>query len=271
VVAQDANGRHVVLKLSKARSAECTVYEMLAQDRTLLDVNDFPGVLPPIELLPWGSDHIVIVLPRCEYNLFQIGRFSLTYARWRPMRHHFSFGTNAQLLSFICHILKVCLHFPPPHPAATWTQGLHHLHSHGIAHRVREPGRFKNISLTTTQDLSWSNTLVNFFADSVNVPRDRDLRDRFQQTDRPLYAIFDFDISVVFPRAASPRQRRLPYWRSFQGQLRGYPHDTEQGECDYDPFAWDVACLGIALCDKFQVGRSLALAVARSCRLRCST
>jgi hypothetical protein len=82
VVAQDANGRHVVLKLSKARSAECTVYEMLAQDRTLLDVNDFPGVLPPIELLPWGSDHIVIVLPRCEYNLFQIGRFSLTYARW---------------------------------------------------------------------------------------------------------------------------------------------------------------------------------------------
>jgi hypothetical protein len=37
------------------------------------------------------------------------------------------------------------------------------------------------------------------------------------------------------------------------GSIYDRPHDTAQGEFDFDPFAWDVACLGIVFCTEFQV------------------
>jgi hypothetical protein len=50
-----------------------------------------------------------------------------------------------------------------------------------------------------------------------------------------VYAIFDFDIAIMFSSSATVAERRLP----------NQPHDTAQGELDYDPFAFDVGCLGI--------------------------
>lgn len=66
------------------------------------------------------------------------------------------------------------------------------------------------------------------------------------------YAIFDFDISVIFPATLPPAKRRLPSNLSFQGTF-DRPHDTMQGELDYDPFTFDVGCLGVLFCNNFHV------------------
>jgi hypothetical protein len=45
---------------------------------------------------------------------------------------------------------------------------------------------------------------------------------------------------------------RLPYRQSWYGSGR-QPHDTAQGEFDYNPFAYDVGNLGRVLCAEYQV------------------
>jgi hypothetical protein len=64
-----------------------------------------------------------------------------------------------------------------------------------------------------------------------------------RQDSRLQYALFDFDISIMFNPDSTPAERRLPSEFSWEG---GYhqPYDTSQGELDYDPFAFDVACMG---------------------------
>jgi hypothetical protein len=54
-----------VLKLSKVNSVEYAVYDILARDKRLLDVESFSGVLPPLGFIQWGPDHRLIILPRC--------------------------------------------------------------------------------------------------------------------------------------------------------------------------------------------------------------
>lgn len=73
-----------------------------------------------------------------------------------------------------------------------------------------------------------------------------------------LYALFDFDISIMFSPNSSAEQRRLPYWDSWDGGSFDGPYDTAQGELDYDPFAFDVATLGICLALEFQVCFSMS-------------
>jgi hypothetical protein len=109
------------------------------------------------------------------------------------------------------------------------------------------------VILTALQDLSSGNVLVNFFGDSTWPSQDNYLRDEFLSNDKALYAMFDYNLSVVFPPGTLPHERRLPFENSFTGLVMGRPNDTAQGEFDYDPFAWDVACLGIQLRNRFQV------------------
>jgi len=64
--------------------------------------------------------------------------------------------------------------------------------------------------------------------------------------------MIDFDISIMFPTTSTTVKHRLPSnlaWDGGYNQL----HDTWKGEVDYDPFAYDVGCLGILFCDEFQV------------------
>jgi len=56
----------------------------------------------------------------------------------------------------------------------------------------------------------------------------------------------------MFPPTSTTVERRLPYNLSWDGTMN-QPHDTSQGELDYDPFAFDVGCLGVLFCQKFQV------------------
>ncbi|KAJ3531947.1 hypothetical protein NMY22_g7952 [Coprinellus aureogranulatus] len=57
----------------------------------------------------------------------------------------------------------------------------------------------------------------------------------------------DFDIAIVFPPEAERSACRLPSEMSYHGSYP-QPDDASQGEPDYDPFAFDVACLGLLFC-----------------------
>ena len=78
------------------------------------------------------------------------------------------------------------------------------------------------------------------------------LRHHIRSQRRALYAIFDFDCSIMFPRTSTPSERRLLASNSF---ITGgnFAYDTAQGELDYDPFAFDVGALGQLFCEMFQV------------------
>jgi hypothetical protein len=132
-------------------------------------------------------------------------------------------------------------------------QGICYLHSHSIAHRVRCAAGCLGVVLTAPQDLSYRNILVNYFGDSTWPSQDDHLRDVFIASDQALYAIFDYNLSVIFPGGTPSAARRLPFEKSYCGLVMHRPYDTAQGEFDYDPFAWDVACLGIMLRNRFQV------------------
>ncbi|KAF8589799.1 hypothetical protein K439DRAFT_1612378 [Ramaria rubella] len=58
------------------------------------------------------------------------------------------------------------------------------------------------------------------------------------------YALFDFNVSLIFPSQIPPTDRRLPYFDAYIGSTWLNPDDTEQGEADYDPFLHDVANMG---------------------------
>lgn len=50
----------------------------------------------------------------------------------------------------------------------------------------------------------------------------------------------DFDVSLLLPKDV----RRLPCSYAFVGQPFFQPNDIRAGEREYDPYAFDVACLG---------------------------
>ena len=67
-----------------------------------------------------------------------------------------------------------------------------------------------------------------------------------------VYGINDFDVSIIFPPSVTREECRLPISGSWYGG-QNQPLDTRQGELDYDPFVFDVGCLGVLFCDNFQV------------------
>lgn len=69
-----------------------------------------------------------------------------------------------------------------------------------------------------------------------------------QAQGRLTHVLFDFDLAVIL----SPTVRRLPWQFSWVG-APPFPQDVTQGEYDYDPFAFDVALLGIVLAEHLVV------------------
>lgn len=66
------------------------------------------------------------------------------------------------------------------------------------------------------------------------------------------YAWFDFGYSILLPATTPLNKCRLPYTGTHYGAWDG-PHDVKQGEYDYNPFAYDVGCVGRSFCAHFQV------------------
>lgn len=103
------------------------------------------------------------------------------------------------------------------------------------------------ISYGYFQDIKIDNVLVNHFG------ADSSLANNEVRSDGKLiYALFDFDISIMAPSDAKKGEYRLPYHMSWWGSFN-QPMDTAQGEFDYDPFAFDVGMLGSEFCQVYQV------------------
>lgn len=75
-----------------------------------------------------------------------------------------------------------------------------------------------------------------------------DHRVRLRKEGQLAYALFDFDTAMML----KPGQRRLPCHFSWIGGIDA-PDDTTHGELDYDPFAFDVGCLGLVFDRYFEV------------------
>lgn len=76
------------------------------------------------------------------------------------------------------------------------------------------------------------------------------LRADLRAKGRLTVAMYDFDLSVILSSA----HQRLPYQFSWVG-IPPHPFDIAQGEYDYDPFAFDVALLGIVFLENLEVIR----------------
>jgi hypothetical protein len=63
IFAQDSHGRHVAIKLVKDGSQEHRIYQFLHQDLIHDSLDNFTGILPPLDFFPLGN-HWFIVMPR---------------------------------------------------------------------------------------------------------------------------------------------------------------------------------------------------------------
>lgn len=78
------------------------------------------------------------------------------------------------------------------------------------------------------------------------------------------YALFDFDMSIQLPPETSLDSCRRPAEEALYGKHLLQPPDIYQGERHYNPFAFDVACLGRLYLAWFKVCTPKALCIWRS-------
>lgn len=119
-------------------------------------------------------------------------------------------------------------------------------------HRVSRPSLASSSvseARKISQDTSFSNILVNHFGKDSPAY----LPTRLPQMSAGLlsYALIDFDMSNMLPRTTDRKSYRLSFENALVGS--GGPRDVAQGEFDYDPFAYDVGCLGLFFCEHYQV------------------
>ena len=102
------------------------------------------------------------------------------------------------------------------------------------------------------QDIDWRNILINQFSHTDILGTDDVARAALRTTpnkDSQLrYALYDFDLSALFPLDVSidSAECRLPASTAGIGAPWNQPADADvdNGVLDYDPFKFDVACIG---------------------------
>ena len=65
IFAQDRLGRDVVIKVVTNSGQEHQVYKRLTGRGELFDVETFPSVMPPLDIIPTPYDFSFVVMPRC--------------------------------------------------------------------------------------------------------------------------------------------------------------------------------------------------------------
>lgn len=94
------------------------------------------------------------------------------------------------------------------------------------------------------QDFKLTNILINCYHQTEGF---YDFRPFFSSR-QAKFVLCDFDLSIMFPPDTPPAARVCPASESDWGSPWYHPPDTANGEALYDPFAYDVACLGGLLC-----------------------
>ncbi|KAI0661368.1 hypothetical protein C8Q70DRAFT_970739 [Cubamyces menziesii] len=106
--------------------------------------------------------------------------------------------------------------------------GLSFLHDHRIVHR----------------DIHETNIAVNWYCLDVQQEGCSERRHAHYRSSDALYALFDFDLALQLPPSTSLKECRRPAYEALYGKADYHPFDTAQCERHYNPFAYDVACLG---------------------------
>ncbi|XP_006457401.1 hypothetical protein AGABI2DRAFT_123271 [Agaricus bisporus var. bisporus H97] len=120
-----------------------------------------------------------------------------------------------------------------------------------IMHSLLKALAFLHENNILHRDIKLGNVLVSHFGDDDTLYENCSVRSQLQWSGQLTYCLFDFDISMMLPMDTDRTRCRLPYKLSWDGS--GYqPHDTMQGEFDYNPFAYDVGTLGSVLCAHYQ-------------------
>ncbi|KAL1942060.1 hypothetical protein VTO73DRAFT_6590 [Trametes versicolor] len=122
------------------------------------------------------------------------------------------FETLREVMTFIRHTLS----------------GLSYLHRHRIAHR----------------DIDKTNMMVNRYCARFETEACAERLREHCRSPFVAYALFDFDLSIQLPPETPLDSCRRPAEEALQGQQLLQPPDIYQGERHYNPFAFDVACLG---------------------------
>ncbi|KIM38156.1 hypothetical protein M413DRAFT_447921 [Hebeloma cylindrosporum] len=153
---------------------------------------------------------VIPVLDMLSFGAFQFA----VLPRWGGRAIFSWFGTSKDVLHYVRCLL----------------QGLVFLHERRIFHR----------------DISEGNILANHFScsnDCCSFTR-TDMRSDLRRADRLDYALNDFDWSLLLPAEASLKDFRIPISGTYPGVYEK-PNEALRGEVDFNPFAYDVGCLGI--------------------------
>lgn len=103
------------------------------------------------------------------------------------------------------------------------------------------------------QDIKTANVLVKHFSAAPFIYTN-EMRNTLRRDGHLVYAIIDFDFSMIFPLTGTRDKCRIPTYLSWDG-TGNQPDDTRQGKLDYNPFVFDVGCLGTPFCEEFQFVR----------------
>lgn len=124
-------------------------------------------------------------------------------------------------------------------------QGLAFLHKHRIAHRVsvliRRISRARFPS--QIQDISDHNVLTSGYCPELTQLDALKIVDEHSRSSAAAFSIIDLDLAIHLP-GVSLRQCRRPSGEAFYGSPMYHPYDYSLGEPEYNPFAFDVGCLG---------------------------
>ncbi|KAI1791563.1 hypothetical protein LXA43DRAFT_889096 [Ganoderma leucocontextum] len=107
-------------------------------------------------------------------------------------------------------------------------KGLAFLHSRRIVHR----------------DIDFHNIMVNYYTFGLYRATFIHALDEHRRGPDALHCLMDFDRSVMFPPGTPIEACRLPADAASVSGTPYQPPDLDLGEHDYDPFAFDVGCLG---------------------------
>ncbi|KAI9067542.1 hypothetical protein FKP32DRAFT_1755108 [Trametes sanguinea] len=94
------------------------------------------------------------------------------------------------------------------------------------------------------RDIHQTNIMINWYCYTADPDIfSRGLREHCRSSSAA-YALYDFDLALQLPPETSLRDCRRPSIEAATGKDDYYPADAMQGELDYNPFAFDVGCLG---------------------------
>lgn len=169
-------------------------------------------VIPILDLLPIEGFWFA-VMPVSSMYSFSSSTCSPYPRRWGCIVHLPQPSRLHEVITMMHSILKVGLNIDFLNTLSSQTEfkGLAFLHANGIAHPVRIIASLNTLCLIMFKDIILRNVLVDHFTDMGQLLNGNSTREQLRSNGCLLYALFDFDHSVLLPPGVKKGELRLPY------------------------------------------------------------